>query len=57
MNKKYEKKRNELINKIQRLPTNQISNAYHLFQTMVYSKGNQEGVIISSYLMKDKGII
>src|SRR5688500_18813258 len=50
MNNENEKNRNELIKKIQNLPANQISRACHLFQIMVYSKGDQKGEILSQYL-------
>lgn len=50
LSKYSEKKRNDLINKIRCLPANQISSACHLFQIMVYSRREQEGVIISPYL-------
>jgi hypothetical protein len=49
---KIEKKRNELIEHVKNLPENQIINAYTLFSTMKYDKGNHCGEIYSPYIQK-----
>jgi len=49
---KIEKKRNELIEHVKNLPESQIINAYTLFSTMRYDKGNHCGEIYSSYIQK-----
>jgi Mg/Co/Ni transporter MgtE len=49
---KIEKKRNELIEHVKNLPENQIINAYTLFSTMRYAKGNHCGEIYSSIFKK-----
>src|SRR5205807_8487317 len=52
---KIEKKRNELIEHVKNLPESQIINAYTLFSTMRYDKGNHCGEIYSSLYSK-KGV-
>ncbi|CAJ0759458.1 5472_t:CDS:2 [Entrophospora sp. SA101] len=49
---KIEKRRNELIEHVKNLPESQIINAYTLFSTMTYDKGNHRGEIYSSYIQK-----
>ncbi|CAJ0896339.1 10231_t:CDS:1 [Entrophospora sp. SA101] len=49
---KIEKKRNEFIEHVKNLPENQIINAYTLFSTMRYDKGNHRGEIYSTYIQK-----
>ncbi|CAJ0840240.1 12031_t:CDS:2 [Entrophospora sp. SA101] len=49
---KIEKRRNELIEHVKNLPESQIINAYTLFSTMTYNKGNHCGEIYSSYIQK-----
>ena len=49
--KKTQRKRKELIDRINALPNEEVVAACHLFETMTYTDGKRKGKILSPYLI------